>query len=163
MFPEDIEALARDVLEKARSKGLTIVTAESCTGGLIAGALTAIAGSSDVMDGGFVTYSNDAKAQMLGVPEALIVEYGAVSAPVAQAMAQGALKASGAGLAVSVTGIAGPGGGSADKPVGLVHFGLAMAGRPALHREERFGVIGRQEVRLASVRVALDMLAESLG
>ena len=162
MFPDDIEALARGVLDKARSKGLTIATAESCTGGLIAGALTAIAGSSDVMDRGFVTYSNQAKAQMLGVPEALIAEYGAVSAPVALAMAEGALKASGAGLAVSVTGIAGPSGGSEAKPVGLVHFGLAQAGRPSLHLEERFGDIGREAVRLGSVRFALSLLVECL-
>jgi nicotinamide-nucleotide amidase len=97
---------------------------------------------------------------MLGVPQALITEHGAVSAPVALAMAEGALKASGAGLAVAITGLAGPGGGSADKPVGLVHFGLARQGRPALHREMRFGDIGREAVRLASVRVALEMLLE---
>ena len=163
MFPDDIEALAREVLDKARAQGLTVATAESCTGGLIAGALTAIAGSSDVVDRGFVTYSNEAKVQMLGVPEALIAAHGAVSAPVALAMAEGALKASGAGLAVSVTGIAGPGGGSDAKPVGLVHFGAARAGRSPLHREERFGDIGREAVRLASVRTALRLLLELLA
>ena len=118
------------MLDKARAAGLTIATAESCTGGLVAGALTAIAGSSDVVDRGFVTYSNAAKMQMLGVPPTLLAQHGAVSQPVAVAMAEGALKASGAGLAVSITGIAGPGGGSADKPVGLVHFALARRGSP---------------------------------
>ena len=162
MFPDDIQALARAVLDKARAAGVTIATAESCPGGLVAAALTAIAGSSDVVDRGFVTYANTAKTQMLGVPEALIAEHGAVSAEVALAMAEGALGASGAGLAVSITGIAGPGGGSADKQVGLVHFGLARAGRPAGRREMRFGDIGREAVRLASVRVALEMLLDAL-
>jgi nicotinamide-nucleotide amidase len=117
--------LAREVLTLARARGQTIATAESCTGGLVAAALTSIAGSSDVMDRGFVTYSNAAKTAMLGVPASLIAEVGAVSADVAAAMAEGALRASGASLAVSITGIAGPGGGSAAKPVGLVHFAIA--------------------------------------
>ena len=163
MFPQDIQDLAVEVLNAARKAGLTIATAESCTGGLVAAALTAIPGSSDVLDRGFVTYSNAAKVQMLGVPEALIAARGAVSEPVARAMAEGALKVSGAGLAVSITGIAGPGGGSADKPVGLVHFAVARLDRPSLHREMRFGDIGREAVRLASVRVALEMLLEAMG
>ena len=163
MFPQDIQDLAVEVLNAARKAGLTIATAESCTGGLVAAALTAIPGSSDVLDRGFVTYSNAAKVQMLGVPEALIAARGAVSEPVARAMAEGALKVSGAGLAVSITGIAGPGGGSADKPVGLVHFAVARTDRPSLHREMGFGDIGREAVRLASVRLALEMLLEAMG
>jgi nicotinamide-nucleotide amidase len=158
MFPRDIQDLAIKVLDGARRDSLTLATAESCTGGLVIGALTAIAGSSDVVDRGFITYSNAAKTQMLGVDAALIAEHGAVSAEVALAMAEGALIASGANLAVAITGIAGPGGGSVQKPVGLVHFALAHGGRPALQREMRFGDIGRDAVRMASVRVALDML-----
>jgi nicotinamide-nucleotide amidase len=162
MFPKDIQDLASDVLAAARRAGLMIATAESCTGGLVTGALTAIAGSSDAVERGFVTYSNDAKSQMLGVSVDLIAEHGAVSAPVALAMAQGALDASRAGVSVSVTGIAGPGGGSAEKPVGLVHFAAARRGQATAHREMRFGEIGRDAVRLASVRVALQMLLEAL-
>jgi nicotinamide-nucleotide amidase len=161
MFPPHVQALAIEALERARAAGLMVVTAESCTGGLVAAALTAIAGSSDVVDRGFVTYSNDAKHQMLGVPRGLLDAHGAVSEPVARAMAEGALTASGADLAVSITGIAGPGGGSADKPVGLVHFATARRGGQTWHREMRFGDIGRDEVRLASVRVALEMLSEA--
>jgi nicotinamide-nucleotide amidase len=163
MFPEDIQALAAEVLEKARAAGVTIATAESCTGGLVAGALTAIAGSSDVVDRGFVTYSNDAKTDMLGVPPTLIDRHGAVSEAVAAAMAKGVLMASDVGLAVAVTGVAGPGGGTADKPVGLVFFAAARADSLMLEREERFGDIGRDNVRMAAVRVALEMLAEALG
>jgi nicotinamide-nucleotide amidase len=135
---------------------------ESCTGGLVAGALTAIPGSSDVVDRGFVTYSNAAKTMLVGVPPALIDAHGAVSEPVARAMAEGGLRVADVGAAVSITGVAGPGGGSADKPVGLVHFAAARAGRPTLHQEMRFGDIGREAVRLASVRVALELLAEVL-
>lgn len=163
MFPQDIQDLAVEVLNAARKARLTIATAESCTGGLLAGALTAIPGSSDVFDRGFVTYSNQAKSQMLDVPSGLIDIHGAVSAEVAVWMAQGAMKASGAGLTVSVTGIAGPGGGSASKPVGLVHFAVGFQCRQALNREMRFGDIGRDRVRLASVRVALEMLIEAMG
>ncbi len=163
MFAQDIQDLAVEVLSAARKAGLTIATAESCTGGLVAGALTAIPGSSDVFDRGFVTYSNQAKSQMLDVPSGLIDIHGAVSAEVAVCMAEGAMKASGAGLTVSVTGIAGPGGGSAAKPVGLVHFAATRTDRPALHREMRFGDIGREAVRLASVRVALEMLLVALS
>jgi nicotinamide-nucleotide amidase len=142
---------------------LRIVTAESCTGGLVAGALTEIAGSSAVFACGFVTYSNAAKTAMLGVPESLIAEHGAVSEPVARAMAEGALSASGASLTVAITGIAGPGGGSAEKPVGLVHFAVAIAGGETRAVERRFGDIGRSEVRMASVREALEMLGEAVG
>lgn len=119
---------AARLLARCRARGVMLATAESCTGGLIAATLTEIAGSSDVVDRGFVTYSNAAKTEMLGVPAALIAHHGAVSAPVAEAMARGARDRSSAAIAVAVTGIAGPGGGSADKPVGLVWFGLAHAG-----------------------------------
>ncbi|MEI9963845.1 MAG: CinA family protein [Caulobacteraceae bacterium] len=159
MFPPEIESLAVAVLDRARSRGLRIATAESCTGGLVAGALTAIAGSSDVVEGGFVTYSNGAKSRLLGVPQGLIEAHGAVSEPVARAMAEGAARALGADLAVSVTGVAGPGGGTAAKPVGLVHFGAASAAG-VRHRAERFGDIGREAVRLASVTTALRMLLD---
>ena len=163
MFPQDIQDLAAEVLQSARRAGLMLVTAESCTGGLVAGALTAIAGSSDVVDRGFVTYSNAAKSQMLGAPSALIAEHGAVSAQVAAAMAVGALSASGADLAVSVTGIAGPGGGSPQKPVGLVYFAAARAGGPILARQRLFGDIGREAVRLMSVRAALELMLEQMN
>jgi nicotinamide-nucleotide amidase len=162
MFPEDIDELARLVLTLGREAGLMLVTVESCTGGLVAGALTAIPGSSDVLDRGLVTYSNAAKTALAGVPGALIAEHGAVSEAVARAMAEGGLKAAKVGAAVAITGVAGPGGGTAEKPVGLVHFAAARTGRPTLHQEMRFGDIGREGVRLASVRVALELLAEAL-
>jgi nicotinamide-nucleotide amidase len=161
MFPEDIQTLARQVIETAAARGLVLVTAESCTGGLVAGALTAIAGSSAVLERGFVTYSNASKADLLAVPADLIEACGAVSEPVARAMARGALAGSGADLSVSVTGVAGPGGGTADKPVGLVHFG-AVGPNGEIHAMHRFGDIGREQVRLASVRVALGMLLERI-
>ena len=132
MLDQDLLDAAARLLAACRRRAVLLATAESCTGGLIAAALTAIAGSSDVVDRGFVTYSNDAKTEMLGVPAALIAAEGAVSAPVARAMAEGALARSRATIAVAVTGIAGPGGGSADKPVGLVWFGLARPGAPAV-------------------------------
>lgn len=162
MFPDDIKILAREVVRLAVAKGLVITTAESCTGGLVAGALTAVPGSSAVVDRGLVTYSNAAKVGMLGVPENLIASQGAVSEAVARAMAIGAIEHSDATVSVSVTGIAGPGGGSADKPVGLVHF---AADGPAgvIHAEHRFGDLGREAVRLASVRVALQMLLDRIG
>ena len=157
------------VLEKARELGLMIATAKSCTGGLVAGALTSIAGSSDVFERGFVTYSNQAKEEMLGVEQALIEAHGAVSAEVAVAMAACALKYSRAQISVAVTGIAGPGGGTAAKPVGLVHFAAAkLSSRDgdrvefaAIHNEERFGDIGRGQVRAKSVETALRLLLEA--
>ena len=158
MFPDDIDDLARTVLELARTRAARLATAESCTGGLVSGALTAIAGSSDVIEGGFVTYSNEAKIKLLGVHPQLLAQYGAVSEPVARAMAEGVLRALGADLAVAVTGVAGPGGGSADKPVGLVHFAVASRAGPTQPREMRYGDIGREEVRLESVRTALELL-----
>jgi nicotinamide-nucleotide amidase len=157
MFPDDIQRLAAAVIAAASARGWTVATAESCTGGLVAGALTAVAGSSAVVDRGFVTYSNAAKSEMLGVPAETIEANGAVSEPVARAMAAGARVTAGVDLAVSITGIAGPGGGSAEKPVGLVHFGCAGADGVE-HQVRRFGDIGREQVRLESVRVALGLL-----
>ncbi len=162
MFPDDIDLLARQVIETALVRGLMIATAESCTGGLIAGALTAVPGSSAVLERGFVTYSNAAKTGMLGVPADLIDLHGAVSEPVARAMALGAVERSGTSVSVSVTGIAGPGGGSDEKPVGLVHFGAAgPAG--VTHAEHRFGDVGREAIRLESVRVALRLLLDRIA
>ncbi|HEX8661428.1 MAG TPA: CinA family protein [Brevundimonas sp.] len=161
MFPDDIDALARQVVEAAVARGLMIATAESCTGGLVAGALTAVAGSSAALDRGFVTYSNAAKTGMLGVAAGLIETHGAVSEPVARAMAEGAVSRSAATVSVAVTGIAGPGGGSDEKPVGLVHF---AASGPAglIHAEHRFGDPGRETIRLESVRVALRLLLDRI-
>ena len=162
MFPEDIQILAQTVVAASIRRGVMLATAESCTGGLVAGALTAIPGSSAVLDRGFVTYSNAAKSGMIGVPADLIVAHGAVSEPVARAMAEGAVAHSDATLAVSITGIAGPGGGSAEKPVGLVHF-AAHDASGTVHAEHRFGDLGREGIRLASVRVALGLLLDRLG
>lgn len=159
MFPQDILEAAEAVIAAAAARGLTVATAESCTGGLVAGALTAVAGSSAVVDRGFVTYSNAAKITLLDVPAALIEAHGAVCEPVARAMALGAARAAGTALAVAITGIAGPGGGSAEKPVGLVNF--ASTGPLGLvHIERRFGDVGREGVRLASVRTALGLLLD---
>ena len=154
----EIAAAAARVLEAGRARGLKIATAESCTGGLVAGALTDIAGSSDVVERGYVTYSNEAKVEMLGVDEATLAAHGAVSKATTEAMAAGAIRRSAADLAVALTGIAGPGGGSAEKPVGLVHFAAAARDGRHEHREQRFGDIGRDEVRRRSVLVALEML-----
>jgi len=159
-WPKDIEDAARAVIEDFSARGLTIATAESCTAGLIAGALTEIPGSSSVFDRGFVTYSNEAKQQMIGVCAETLAAHGAVSRPTALEMAEGALRQSGAAVTAAVTGIAGPGGGSPEKPVGLVHLAAARKGRETLHREMRYGDIGRSAVRLATVRTALEMLAE---
>ena len=156
----DFREAAVAVLDTCRARGLKVATAESCTGGLVAGALTAIAGSSDVVDRGFVTYSNEAKHEMLGVPLETLKRYGAVSRQTAEAMASGALAKSRADLAVSITGIAGPGGGSADKPVGLVHFAAASRNGTTVHAAKRYGDIGRDAVRHQSVLQALAMLKE---
>lgn len=162
MLPQDIAVLAEAVIRRATASGLMVATAESCTGGLVAGALTAIAGSSAVVDRGFVTYSNEAKVEMLGVPEDMLARSGAVSEPTARAMAEGAVARSRASFAVSVTGIAGPGGGSPQKPVGLVHFAAHGPDGQTVHVEKRFGDIGRDAVRLESVRTALALLLEAL-
>ena len=156
-FPNGLLDKAEVVLELFRARDWTLATAESCTGGLIAGCLTEIAGASDVIERGFVTYADSAKIEMLGVPEAMLAADGAVSEAVARAMAEGALARSSAAVAVAVTGVAGPGGGGADKPVGLVH--LALARRDADTRAEHHLFPGdRRAIRLATVAEALAML-----
>jgi nicotinamide-nucleotide amidase len=159
MFPEDILEQARGVLARFDAAGLMLATAESCTGGLIAGALTEIAGSSSVLERGFVTYSNEAKTELLSVPSELIGRLGAVSAEVAEAMAVGAVGHSRADVAVAVTGIAGPGGETPGKPVGLVYFGIARRGGVVRHQRHVFPG-DRSAVRFAAVRAALVLLAE---
>lgn len=157
MFPADILRLAEQVLAAARAQQLKIATAESCTGGLVAGALTEIAGSSDVVERGFVTYANPAKTDMIGVPAGMIGAHGAVSEEVACAMAEGVLAHAPVDLAVAITGIAGPGGGTPSKPVGLVHFACARRGRATAHERHVFSG-DRSAVRRAAVRVALALL-----
>jgi nicotinamide-nucleotide amidase len=152
-------ALVRRVFDLCRAHGLLVATAESCTGGLVAGALTEIAGSSDVVDCGFVTYSNSAKQRLLGVSAATLNRHGAVSAETAAAMARGALRNSQADIAVAITGIAGPGGGSKEKPVGLVHFAVAARSGQVVARRRLYGAIGRGRVRERSVVEALVLLA----
>lgn len=159
MFDKKLILQVKEVLDNARSSGLMIATAESCTGGLISAALTSAPGSSAVFERGFVTYSNEAKMQMLGVAAATLEQYGAVSEQTARAMAEGTLAHSRADLAVSVTGIAGPTGGSDEKPVGLVHFACARKHQAALHVEMRYGDIGRDQIRYKAVMTALGMLA----
>ena len=151
---------ATAVLDVCRARQLKVATAESCTGGLVAGALTEIAGSSDVVDRGFVTYSNEAKLQMLGVASETLRDYGAVSRQTAEAMARGAVARSNADVAVAITGIAGPAGGSADKPVGLVHFAAASRAGALTHKKMLYGDIGRSKVRHKSVLQALVMLKD---
>jgi len=153
-------AQAASLLDACRAGNETVATAESCTGGLVVGALTDIAGSSAVVDRGFVTYTNESKEQMLGVPAETLRRYGAVSRETAEAMAKGALAHAPADLAVSITGVAGPTGGSPEKPVGLVHFAAASRRGRLIHQERRFGDIGRSEVRRRSVLQALAMLRE---
>ena len=162
MIDDDLQRQAMDLLVAARAAGKKVATAESCTGGLIAGTLTEIAGSSFMVERGFVTYSNEAKMEMLGVPEALLIAHGAVSEPVARAMAEGALQRSRADIAVAVTGVAGPDGGSAEKPVGLVHLAVAERDRPTVHRRMEYGVLGRAGVRRATIVTALEMLRTAL-
>ncbi len=159
MLDKNTLAQAETLLERCRARQKKITTAESCTGGLIAAALTHIAGSSDVFERGFVTYSNEAKTEMLGVPAALIARHGAVSKEVAAAMAKGALGASHADLAVSVTGVAGPGGGSAEKPVGLVWFGYAQRGGGCATFSRNFNG-HRGAVRGLAVAFAIELLAK---
>ena len=163
MFPKDLTEQASALLQSCRNAGVTVATAESCTGGLIAGCLTEIAGSSDVVDRGFITYSNEAKNVMLDVPMRLIERHGAVSEPVARTMAEGALTHSLAVLSVAVTGVAGPGGGTVGKPVGLVHLACAKRGGETQHRAERYGDLGRSGIREATIRTAMEMLMEQLA
>lgn len=151
------------VLTSARAHGLHITTAESCTGGLIAALLTEIPGSSDVFERGFVTYTNIAKQEMLGVPPETLQAHGAVSRQTAKAMAEGALAHSHAELAVAVTGIAGPGGGTAQKPIGLVYLATAMKGEETIVKECRFGDPSREHIRLRTVKMALTMLRERIA
>jgi nicotinamide-nucleotide amidase len=160
MADHELTEQATALLDLCRKKKLKIAAAESCTGGLVAATLTEIAGSSDVFERGFVTYSNEAKQAMLSVPSQVLASHGAVSRETAEAMAKGALAHAPAELAVSITGIAGPGGAVAGKPVGLVHFGAASRSGRLLHRERRYGDIGRAQVRHASVIEALAMLRE---
>ena len=161
MLPEQTLRDAEALLQACRDKQVRIATAESCTGGLIAAALTAIAGASDVLDRGFVSYSNDAKHDMLGVPLATIEQHGAVSEEVAAAMATGALDRSNAGIAISVTGLAGPGGGSADKPIGLVCFGIARRDQPPVASEQVFSG-DRTAVRAGAVAHAIALIGQNL-
>ena len=159
MLPDTIVALAQRVVEENRAAGRKLVLAESCTGGLVAGAITDIAGSSAVLEGSFVTYSNEAKKRMLGVSSDIIDTFGAVSVACAWAMAQGALKHSDADVAVAISGIAGPDGGTPQKPVGLVVFARAVRGSDAVDAEERrFDANTRDGVREAAVKMALELL-----
>ena len=162
MFDAQLYGLAVRVLDLAKAQGVMIATAESCTGGLVAGLLTEVAGSSAVVERGFVTYSNEAKNELIGVPMDLIIAHGAVSEPVARAMAQGALAHSRAQLSVAITGIAGPGGGTDTKPVGLVQFATAREGLIEA-TVRRFGDLGRAGIRRAAIVTALELLASRLA
>jgi nicotinamide-nucleotide amidase len=163
MFADVLLSRAAALIDRCRERGLTLATAESCTGGLIAGLITSVAGSSDVLDCGFVTYSNAAKSRMIGVSPALITQHGAVSEEVARAMAEGALVHSAADIAVAVTGVAGPSGGTAQKPVGLVHCAAARKGVSTITRVLRLGDIGRNNVRIETVRAAVELAYEIAG
>jgi nicotinamide-nucleotide amidase len=158
MFPDRLRNLAMLIVDDATQARLRICTAESCTGGLVAALLTDIAGSSKVFERGFVTYSNNAKAEMLGVAGDVLADYGAVSEPIARMMAEGALEASRANIAVSITGIAGPGGGTPMKPVGTVHVACARENRAVIHEMLQLGDIGREAIRMASVETALNLI-----
>lgn len=163
MFPLEIETLARLLVDEARSRSLRIVTAESCTGGLVAGAICAVSGASEVFERGFVTYSNRAKQELLGVPGDLIADMGAVSEPIARMMAEGALANSNAHVAVAITGVAGPAGGTRLKPVGTVHIATARANQAVRHQEEFFDDPTREGVQLAAVEAALQALRDRIA
>jgi len=163
MFPLEIATLARLLVDEANQRSLRIVTAESCTGGLVAAAICAIPGASDVFERGFITYSNRAKQELLGVPGDLIADLGAVSEPVARMMAEGALAASNAHVSVAITGVAGPGGGTRMKPVGTVHIATARANQGLMHREEFFEEPTREGVQLAAVQAALQALLDRVS
>jgi len=162
MFSKNLQAGAENLLQACRNHGDKLATAESCTGGLLSALLTEISGSSDVFDRGFVTYSNDAKHELLGVPHEILQEHGAVSEATAIAMAKGAIAHSQARFAISITGIAGPQGGSKDKPVGLVYFGLCRRGEEATATHEIFSG-NRQDVRMATVQHALLLLSRAVA
>ncbi len=160
-LPEELVEAARRVVEENRARGLRIAVAESCTGGLVSAALTEIPGSSDVFEAGWVTYANESKVGLLGVSQDVLETFGAVSVAVAWGMAQAAIKRSNADVSVAITGIAGPGGGSPEKPVGLVHFALATEGRATRHLERRYGNLGREAVRRSAVADALGLLEDA--
>ena len=162
MFPERLRNLALLILDDAEQARLKIATAESCTGGLLAALFTEIPGSSSVFERGFVTYSNRAKEEMLNVPGDIIADYGAVSEPVARLMAEGALAASRSNIAIAITGIAGPGGGTRLKPVGTVHLACARENRAIIHEAIQMGDIGRDAIRLAALETALSLLKAQL-
>jgi len=162
MFSLEIDTLARLVIDDARERSLRIVTAESCTGGLVAAALCAIPGASDVFERGFVAYTNRAKQELLGVSGDLIADLGAVSEPIARMMAEGAVENSHAHVSVAITGVAGPGGGTPMKPVGTVHFATARTNQSVQHRMEMFELETRWEIQMASVQMALEMLRDRL-
>ncbi|MEM9740321.1 MAG: CinA family protein [Pseudomonadota bacterium] len=162
MFETTLLNKAMLLVDDAKSARLRIVTAESCTGGLLGGLFTEIAGSSAVFERGFVTYSNRAKAETLGVAGDILADYGAVSEPVARMMAEGALENSRANISIAITGIAGPGGGTPMKPVGTVHFACARENRAVIHEMRQFGDVGRSEVRVQSLDAALDLIAQQL-
>ena len=163
MFSIEIETLARLLIDEARERQLRLVTAESCTGGLVAGAICAIPGASDVFERGFIVYNNRAKQELLGVPGEIIADLGAVSEPVARMMAEGALENSHAHLAVAITGVAGPGGGTRMKPVGTVHIATARANHGLHHRQEFFQFETREEIQLAAVQSALEAMRERIN
>lgn len=158
MYPTNIRNLALLTMDEAAERRVKIVTAESCTGGLIAGLFTEFAGSSKVLERGYVTYSNQAKADVLGVAGDVLADYGAVSEPVARLMAEGALENSRANLAIAVTGIAGPGGGTPMKPVGTVHLACARENKAMTHEMLALGDVGRHEIRMATIEAALNMI-----
>jgi nicotinamide-nucleotide amidase len=163
MFPLEIATLARLLVDEAGQRSLRIVTAESCTGGLVAAAICAIPGASEVFERGFITYSNRAKQELLGVPGDLIADLGAVSEPVARMMAEGALEASNAHISVAITGVAGPGGGTRMKPVGTVHIATARSNAALMHREEFFPEATREGVQMAAVQAALQALRDRVN
>lgn len=162
MFSLEIETLARLLVDEAREKNLRLVTAESCTGGLVAAAICAVPGASDVFERGFVVYNNRAKQEMLDVSGDLMADLGAVSEPIARMMAEGALENSHAHVSIAITGIAGPGGGTPMKPVGTVHFASARTNQSVHHRQELFEYQTREEVQLNAVQVALEMVRDRL-
>tara|TARA_B100000530_G_scaffold189029_1_gene119896 strand:- start:152 stop:658 length:507 start_codon:yes stop_codon:yes gene_type:complete len=162
MFPLEINSKASSILKVCKQKGITIITAESCTGGLIAGCLTEIPGSSSVIEGGFVTYSNQVKVSMLSVKLEQLDQYGAVSEEVARSMAEGALGSSKADIAVACTGVAGPGGATNTKPVGLVHLSCALRKHPTLHKRCNFSG-ERSTIRLATVKAAFELIEAQLN
>ncbi|MEL7042830.1 MAG: CinA family protein [Pseudomonadota bacterium] len=158
MFPDRIRNLALLIMDEAMERRVKIATAESCTGGLLAGLFTEFSGASSVLERGFVTYSNAAKAEVLGVAGDVLADYGAVSEPVARSMAEGAMEVSRANLAIAITGIAGPGGGTPMKPVGTVHIACARENKAMVHEMLTLGDIGRHEVRMATLEAALNMI-----